>query len=194
MPDPDGTIQNRDIADGIVTDRLLDADLTTASFTATTTFTGPYETSVAGTDTQRITLADGQLVGYTGDAEEVAPAIWQAKVSGSGDTRTLQVTIWTPSFLDDEGTMFFTGRSASFDDSNSQPGWVFGDSGGASTQRVFIKLQNSVSMEFGTDSLLNIPAETSDPSDPSDGTFWVHTGDNALYLWEGGAKRTIASW
>ena len=41
---------------------------------------------------------------------------------------------------------------------------------------------------------LRIPVETSDPVSPTDGTMWLHTGDNALYIWEGGAKRTVASW
>ena len=194
MPDPDGTIQNRDLADDIITSRVLDADLTTSSFTATSTFTGPYETSVAGAATQRITLANGKMVGYTGDGDESAPGQWQVAVSGSGDSRTLQATIWTPSFLNDIGKMGFTARSASFDDSTSEPGWVFFDSGGASTQRVFVKLQNSISMEFGTDSLLNIPTETSDPSDPSDGTFFVDTTANELRLYEGGSWRIISSW
>ncbi len=41
---------------------------------------------------------------------------------------------------------------------------------------------------------LVIPALTADPSSPADGNMWLHTVDNALYIWEGGAKRTVASW
>ena len=201
MPNPDGTIENRDLTDKIITDRLLDDDLATATFTATSRFTGAYETSVAGADTQRIQLDSGVVRQYSGDPEEVANGAIATIVSGSGDTRTLQMTIWGPSFLDDIGTLFLVARSASNDDSTSPPGFIFGYTG-ASTQRARVQFQNDMdltllsgsNLTLSTGSELVIPAVTSDPSSPADGNMWLHTVDNALYIWEGGAKRTVASW
>ena len=208
MPDPDARITNRDLTDKIVTSRLLDDDLTTSTFTATGRFTGDYETSVAAADTQRISLTSGVLRGFTGDAAASAPGIIEAKVSGSGDSRTLQTNIWAPSFLDNEGGVavgeggvFIVIRSASFDDSTSPPGVVFGYNG-ASTQTGVIQLQNNIALSLlsgsdltlSTGSELTIPAVTSDPSSPADGNMWLHTVDNKLYIWEGGSRRTVASW
>ncbi len=195
MPNPDGVIENRDLADDIITDRVLDTDLSTSTFTATKTFTGALETTASGTDVRRLEVLEGKLRGYTGDTLESAYGTLFITASGSGDSETLQWVFRAPSFLDDAGVsgVSFVSRSASADDSTTPPGWVFADSG-ASTQDAMIFLQNSVGMEFGDGSILIIPAETSDPSSPADGTMWLHTGDNALYIWEGGSKRTVASW
>ena len=51
-----------------------------------------------------------------------------------------------------------------------------------------------VETKLTVESELVIPALTSDPVSPADGNMWLHTVDNALYIWEGGAKRTVASW
>ena len=201
MPNPDGTIENANLADNNVTTRTLDDELTTVSFTATAQFTGPYETSVAAADTPRITLDAGVLRGFTGDSGERSPGVIKTVLSGSGDSSTLQTNMWAPSFLDSEGGVFLVIRSASFDDSNSPSGWVFGTTG-ASTQTPELSLQDGVllrlnagsDMIMSTSSELVIPALTSDPSSPADGNMWLHTVDNALYIWEGGSRRTVASW
>ncbi len=192
MPDPDGTIQNRDLADKIITDRVLDDDLTTATFTATTRFTGPYETNNAAADTERILLQTGRIRGYTGDSEETSSSIIKTAVNGSGDSRTLQMTFWTPSFLDDDGASFFTAHSASFDDSTTPPGWSFGDSS-VSTQRAHIFVKDDIVMDL-TAGRLELPTGTSDPSDPVDGLTFLDTTANEIRCYEGGAWRTIASW
>ena len=199
MPDPDAVIQNRDLTDDIVDSRLLDPDLSTETFTASVRFTGPYETEASGASVQRIEIESGKITGYTGDADEVTPGRIATQINGAGDSRTLQTVIWSPSFLDDNGDLFLVLRSASFDDSNSPPGLVLGHTGG-STQTVEFRLQNGVGLRIqgagvGTfEGELVIPAVTSDPSSPADGNMWLHTSDNALYIWEGGARRTVASW
>ncbi len=140
MPDPDGVIENASLADGVITDRLLDDNVTTSSFTATSTFTGPYETTVAAADTQRISLNSGVLRGFTGDGDETAPGVIEATVNGSGATRTLQTVVWAPSFIADDGGVYANSggaslaiRSASFDDSTTPPGVVISYNG-VSTQ------------------------------------------------------------
>ena len=202
MPNPDGIIETRDFAGKSIVSNLLANDLQTATFTATTRFTGPYETNVAAAGTARLTLQSGLIRQYTGDADEKAPSAIQTAVSGSGDTRTVQITIHGPSFIDDDtGAVRFTSRSASFDDATFPPGWIFSYAGN-SVQTPEVQLQNSVDLvlasgsdlKLSTGSELVIPALTSDPSAPADGNMWVHTVDNALYIWEGGARRTIASW
>ncbi len=198
MPDPDAVITNRDLTDKIVTSRLLDDDLETTTFTATRTFTGAYETSVAAADTQRIQLDAGVIRQYSGDPAEVANGAIATIVSGSGGSRTLQMMLHGPSFLDDVGDLAFTNRSASFDDSTSPPGWVF-SYGGDSTQTAEVILQAVDLRVQGVgkatiEGELVIPAVTSDPSSPANGNMWLHTSDNALYIWEGGARRTVASW
>ena len=199
MPNPDGVIETRALAGRSIESNLLAKELETEHFTATTRFTGPYETSVSATDTRRIYLEDGRMFLSSGDADEVAVAAFLATLSGSGDSRTLQVGIFGPSFFDNEGSLVFTSRSASFDDSTTPPGWVF-SYGGGSTQNGLVLLQNNIGLTVltgGTATFageLVIPAVTSDPSSPADGNMWLHTVDNALYIWEGGAKRTVASW
>ena len=198
MPDPDGVIENASLADKTVTSRLLDDNLTAETFTANSTFTGPYETNVAGPDTRRIALKSGRVFGFTGDGSETSPGQFTAHVNGSGDSRTLQSSIWAPSFLDDEGAIILVVRSASFDDSTSPPGWVFASQGSSSQtaevilQAVDLRVQGSGKATIEGE--LVIPAVTSDPSSPADGNMWLHTVDNALYIWEGGARRTVASW
>ena len=198
MPDPDAVITNRDLTDKIVTSRLLDDDLETTTFTVTGRFTGAYETSVAATGTQRIQLDSGVIRQYSGDSAEIANGAIATIVSGSGGTRTLQMTLHGPSFLDDVGDLAFTNRSASFDDSTSPPGWVF-SYGGSSTQTAEVILQAVDLRVQGVgkatiEGQLVIPAVTSDPSSPANGNMWLHTVDNALYIWEGGSRRTVASW
>ncbi len=204
MPNPDGIIETRALAGKSIESNLLANDLQTSTFTATTTFTGPYETSVSGT--QRISLASGKWRGFTADANETAPGVIESKISGSGDSRTLQTNVWSPSFLDNEGGqpvgeggVFLVIRSASFDDSTSPPGIIFGHTGGASTQTAEFIIQGEDFRVQGVgkatiEGELVIPAVTSDPSSPANGNMWLHTVDNALYIWEGGARRTVASW
>ena len=200
MPDPDAQIQSHDIADKAITDRTLDDDLSTATFTATTNFTGPYETRNSANNSPRLRLVNGQLFGYTGDFDESGVGSLHVAVSGSGATRTLQLSWHVPSFIDDVGGVSFVARSASFDDSTTPPGWVFADSG-ASTQTATILLQNEVGITLGIDSKLDltearleIPTGTSDPSSPVDGLMFLDTTANELRCYEGGAWRTIASW
>ena len=197
MPDPDAVITNRDLTDKIVSSRLLDDDLETTTFTATRTFTGNYETSVAAADTQRIQIDSGVIRQYTGDSAEVANGAISTLVSGVGDSRTLQMTFWGPSFLDDIGTLFLVLRSASFDDSTSPPGLVFGYTG-ASTQTpefifqaVDLRVQGVGKATFEGE--LIIPKATSDPNN-EEASLYVNTSANEMRLFEGGAWRVVGSW
>ena len=89
-------------------------------------------------------------------------------------------------------------RSESNDDSTTPPGWVLLDTTD-STQTAELILQAVDLRVQGVgkatiEGELVIPAVTSDPSSPADGNMWLHTVDNAVYIWEGGSKRTVASW
>ena len=155
MPDPDGSIENASLAEKIVTSRLLDDNLTTSTFTANSTFTGPYETNVAGADTQRITFDSGGMRQFTGNGNEIAPGKIETVASGSGDSQTLQTQITAPSFIDNQGLVgvFVVVRSASFDDSTSPSGVVVGDNGG-STQTSLFQLQNDMDLRLASGSVI----------------------------------------
>ena len=199
MPDPDAVIQNRDLTDKIVDDRLLDDDLTLSGTTTTDRLTVTDLLKVPhiriGDETAlQLILAIGSAVAViflgTGDADQVGFGTLQAYVTGSGATRTIAVQLEAPSFLDADGPDIQL-ISQSFDDSTTPPRIVMSYDGG-STQTPEMQITDNIKLIVETE--LVIPAVTSDPTSPADGNMWLHTVDNALYIWEGGARRTVASW
>ena len=200
MPDPDEAIQNRDLADGIIDSRVLGTALT---LTSETTVEKQVVTDVAiiphirvgADDAKQLILTTSDTVAIiffrTADEKELGLGTLQAFITGSGDTRTLAIQLEAPSFLDLDGPDIQL-ISQSFDDSTFPPRIVMSYDGG-STQTVEMRITDGIKL-IVEDGELVIPALTADPSSPADGNMWVHTVDNALYIWEGGSRRTVASW
>ena len=200
MPDPDGVIQNRDLADGIIDSRVL-ADPVAADPVQITNFTveDTLQAAIIRTDTigDFLFLQKGNMRMFTGNSLEGLSGLLRPLASGTGGATTLQTELASPNW-NSSGRASLTIRSASDDDSTSPPGWVFtytGDS--AQTAEVILQAVDLRVQGVGKATIegeLVIPAVTSDPSSPADGNMWLHTVDNALYIWEGGARRTVASW
>ncbi len=199
MPNPDATVENRALATDSIDSRLLDDDLTlggqttVAKLVATGVAVLPH-IRVGADDGLQLILTTGSAIAViflgTGDAEQLGFGTLQAYVTGSGATRTIAVQLEAPSFLDADGPDIQL-ISQSLDDSTTPPRIIVSYDGG-STQTPEMKITDSIKLIV--ESELVIPALTSDPSSPADGNMWLHTVDNALYIWEGGAKRTVASW
>ncbi len=199
MPDPDEEIQNRLLATDAVDSRVLEDDLTltgetTAARLIVSNFAKIPQIRVGDDDALQlvlhITASTSQIAFNTGDASQLGNGTLQAYVTGSGNTRTIAIQLEAPSFLDVDGPDIQL-ISQSFDDSTTPPRIVVSYDG-TSTQTPEMKITDGIKLIV--ESELVIPALTSDPSSPADGNMWVHTVDNALYIWEGGAKRTVASW
>ncbi len=195
MPDPDAVIETRAIASKAITSDLLDDDVSTGSFTATDTLRGvKIRTDTTG---DYLLLVNGNILLFTGDALESLNGLFRVISSGSGDSATLQVELSAPNW-NASGQSTLVVRSESNDDSASPPGWIFVYTGDSSqTAEVVLQAVDLRVQGVGKATIegeLVIPAVTSDPSSPADGNMWLHTADNALYIWEGGAKRTVASW
>ncbi len=200
MPNPDGTIENRDLADKSVTTRLLDDDLTLDGVTTVSKLVVSDRATipqirVGADDALQLILSTGTAIAViflgTGDGDQVGFGTLQSYVTGSGATRTIAVQLEAPSFLDSDGPDIQL-ISQSFDDSTFPPRIVVSYDGG-STQTAEMRITDGIKLVV-EDGELVIPAVTADPSSPADGNMWLHTVDNALYIWEGGAKRTVASW
>ncbi len=102
---------------------------------------GAFQSAETG---QRVTIEEGdsdRLHLYTGDSFEAIPGSLRASVSGSGSTRTLQSTLFSPPTTGDSDGVTLVVRSESNDDSTFAPGVVFGYAGG-STQDPEFHLQN----------------------------------------------------
>ena len=199
MPNPDEEIQNRALATNSVDPRVLEDDLTLGGETTVTRLVVESlakipHIRVGADDALQLILSTSAAVAViffgTGDAEQRGFGTLQAYVTGSGDTRTIAIQLEAPSFLDLDGPDIQL-ISQSSDDSTTPPRIVVSYDGG-STQTPEMKITDSIKLIV--ESELVIPALTSDPSSPADGNLWVHTVDNALYIWEGGSKRTVASW
>ncbi len=200
MPDPDGVIENANLADKTVTSRLLDDDLTLDGVTTVTKLVVSDKAiipqiRVGADDALQLILFIGSVTAQvqlnTGDTDQVGGGTLQSYVTGSGATRTIAVQLEAPSFLDSDGPDIQL-ISQSFDDSTFPPRIVVSYDGG-STQTAEMRITDGIKLVV-EDGELVIPAVTSDPSSPADGNMWLHTVDNALYIWEGGARRTVASW
>ena len=187
MPNPDGTIKSRDIGDNEVTSRALDDDLTLDGETTVTKLVVTERINVVAT----LLVDDG-----TG----------QFSVDSSlfSDTTVIRINrgYTTPASIE-VGDAAGTQRlliSAPFDTTpaNRATIHIYGDDNGAFTGDILLNPGATGAVTVGGPLLavgeLVIPAVTADPSSPADGNMWLHTVDNALYIWEGGAKRTVASW
>ncbi len=200
MPDPDQEIQNRALATNSVDPRVLEDDLTLGGETTVTRLVVDSlakipHIRVGADDALQLILSTSATVAAiflrTGDANQRGSGVLQAYVTGSGDTRTIAIQLEAPSFLDFDGPDIQL-ISQSFDDSTFPPRIVISYDGG-STQTAELRITDGIKL-IVEDGELVIPALTADPSSPADGNMWLHTVDNALYIWEGGAKRTVASW
>ncbi len=198
MPNPDGIIENRTLGTNAVDNRVLDPDLTLDGTTTMSKVVADIAViphiRVGGDDALQIILAPTGAVAAiffgTGDSDQVGFGTLQAYVTGSGATRTIAIQLEAPSFLDLDGPDIQL-ISQSLDDSTTPPRIIVSYDGG-STQTPEMKITDSIKLIV--ESELVIPAVTADPSSPADGNMWLHTVDNALYIWEGGARRTVASW
>ncbi len=199
MPDPDSVIENRDLADNVIDSRLLDNDLTlggetTVSNLVVTDVAVIPHIRVGADDALQLILATGTAVAViffgTGDVDQVGFGTLQGYVTGSGATRTIAIQLEAPSFLDVDGPDIQL-ISQSLDDSTTPPRIVVSYDG-TSTQTAEMRITDGIQLIVEDE--LVIPALTTDPSSPADGNMWVHTVDNALYIWEGGSRRTVASW
>ncbi len=193
MPDPDQVIQNRDLADDIIDSRVLAESIATTNGTFTSLEGASIRTDTTG---DYLLLQNGNILMFTGNSLEQLQGLFRVVTSGAGNSATLQIQLRAPSWNTVGGSSFTT-RSESNDDSTSPPGWVL-NYNGASTQTAELVLQAVDLRVQGVgkatiEGELVIPAVTSDPASPADGNMWLHTSDNALYIWEGGAKRTVAS-
>ena len=194
MPDPDEAIQNRDLATGAVDSRVLADSIETTDYTATGTMQGAIiRTDTAG---DYLFMSNGNILMFTGNSLEERNGLFRVVTSGAGNSATLQAELHAPNW-NTSGDAAIVVRSESNDDSTTPPGWVFLYTGG-STQTAQVVLQAvDLLVQNGKATIedeLVIPALTSDPSSPADGNMWLHTTDNAVYIWEGGARRTVASW
>ena len=199
MPNPDAVIDSRALEDKAIDTRLLADDLTFGGDTAIDRMTAIFavidQIRVGADDALQLILLTGSVTAQirlnTGDSEQVGGGTLQAYVTGSGATRTIAVQLEAPSFLDVNGPDIQL-ISQSLDDSTFPPRITISYDG-ASTQTAEMRITDGIKLVV-EDGELVIPAVTSDPSSPADGNMWLHTVDNALYIWEGGARRTVASW
>ncbi len=187
MPDPDANIDNAALVDKVITSRLLDDDLTLDGETTVAQLVVTDRASIvasllvdddAGLFSVDATLFDDTTVirinrGYENPASiEVGEAV--------GTQRLLLVAPYDTNAVNGAGIHIYG------DDNGAFTGDILLNPG--ATGEVVVGGRLEVAGE------LKIPAVTSDPSSPVDGDMWLHTVDNALYIWEGGAKRTVASW
>ena len=200
MPNPDGTIENANLADKSVTTRLLDDDLTLDGTTTlgrlvadvaiitqitATTFTGPYQTATSGQHIKIIDAVLDRIEFYTGDSFEAIPGFVRGLRLGALDnpTRSLQISLTAPSTEGDaDGTNIFV-RSESQDDSTSPPRVVVAYGGGSSQTPEF-HLQNSFRLmidQLGTESAPAMGIGTSGDDgffSPSDSLLSATIGGN----------------
>ena len=187
MPNPDGTIESRALVDDAVDTRMLADDLTLDGETTVTKLVATDRINVVAT----LLVADG--TGHFSVDSSLFP-----------DTTVIQINrgYQTPARIE-VGDAVGAQRlliSAPFDltPANRATIHIYGDDNGAFTGDILLNPGATGAVTVGGPLLvageLVIPAVTADPSSPADGNMWLHTVDNALYIWEGGAKRTVASW
>ena len=187
MPNPDGVITGRDIAVGSITGEQIADDLSLVGETTVTKLVATKRINIVAT----LLIDDG-----TG----------QFSVDSSlfSDTTVIRINrgYTTPASIE-VGDAAGTQRlliSAPFDTTpaNRATIHIYGDDNGAFTGDILLNPGATGAVTVGGPLLvageLVIPAVTADPSSPADGNMWLHTVDNALYIWEGGARRTVASW
>ncbi len=169
MPDPDGVIENANLADKAISSRLLDDDLTLDGITTlgrlvadvatitqitATTFIGPYQTASTGQHIEIVDEVLDRIEFYTGDSFEAIPGFVRGLTLGTDSNRSLQISLTAPSTEGDaDGTNIFV-RSESQDDSTSPPRVVVAYGGGSSQTPEF-HLQNSFRLmidQLGTES------------------------------------------
>ena len=187
MPDPDDEIQNRSLATNSVDPRVLEDDI---SLVGETTVTRLVVTDRAGV-VNLVRINDG-----TGEVVILA--------SEFGDTTLITINrgYVTPAFIGvgDSSNQQRLEMAAPYDVTlaNRASFQLYGDDNGGFTGDIWLNPGATGEIVLAGNTVtggeFSIPAVTSDPSSPADGMVWVHTGDNALYIWEGGAKRTVASW
>ena len=105
-----------------------------------------------------ITEADKDSVRlFTGDSfEGTFPGHLRGLVSGSGDTRVLQITIRSPaSTTGTDGGTFIIVRTESADDSSTPPGIILGSDSG-STQTGVVGIQNNLDLQLASGSYIHV--------------------------------------
>ena len=187
MPNPDAGIGERALEDKSISGRVLDDDLT---LVGETTVTRLVVTDRAGV-VNLVRINDG-----TGEVVILA--------SEFGDTTLITINrgYVTPAFIGvgDSSNQQRLEMAAPYDVTlaNRASFQLYGDDNGGFTGDIWLNPGATGEIVLAGNTVtageFSIPALTADPSSPADGMMWLHTVDNALYIWEGGAKRTVASW
>lgn len=148
---------------------------------------GVIRTAASGERLELTNADEDRIVGYTGDSFEETPGRINISLSGTGNSRTLQIELVAPITNGDTGSAAFTLRSESFDDSTSPPGGVWAyPAGGGSTQTARWNFQDGIVgiRDLGSVSAPSIGIGSNFDDgiySPTDGELGFVVGDNEIF-------------